>query len=155
MDVSNGLLFSVPSELPRVACKWNLDLVFKANSRAELLSSGCASACGSVAARGGRFLRSSNTSGGHRKSVRKRLGELLRVFPGVRRAAESVLLYLVVFFHKDLCTFYRLPVFFENIRWAVWVVLGSLAGAVCSLPRAYRRFFLLRQSLNSSCRNRN
>ena len=114
MDVSHGLLFSVPSELPLVACKWSLELVFEANARAELLSAGRASACGSVAARGRRFLGSSNTSGGHRKSVRKRLGELLRVFPGVRRAAESVLFYLVVFFHMDLCTFSRLPVFVSN-----------------------------------------
>ena len=114
MDVSNGLLFSVPSELPLVACKWSLDFVFKANSRAELLSSGCASACGSVAARGRRFLGSSNTSGGHRKSVRKRFGELLRVFPRVRRAADSVLFHLVVFFHPDLCTFSRLFVFLSN-----------------------------------------
>ena len=63
----------------------------EANVRTELLFGCRGSACGSVAARGVHFLRSSNTSGGHRKSVCKRSGELLEVFPGDPRAAGGFL----------------------------------------------------------------
>ena len=62
-----------------------------ANVRTELLFGCRGSARGSVAAPGGHFLWSSNPSGGHRKSVCKRSGELLEVFPGDPRAAGGFL----------------------------------------------------------------
>ena len=40
-------------------------------------------------------------------------------------------------FQTDLGTFCRFSVVFASIRWAVLVVLGALAGAVFSIPRAY------------------
>ena len=65
MDVLHGLLLFLLSELPLVACQWSLVLVLEANVRAEVFSGRRGSACGSPAARGGRFLRSSDTPGCH------------------------------------------------------------------------------------------
>ena len=150
------------SHLCCVACKWCLGACWEANVRAKPLSGCHGSACGSDATRGKRFLRPRNASGDHRKPFCKRLGELLRVFPALRRGVGSILPCLVMFFGKDLCIyctlfvilkpfagrlfrnvfhkdigiFCTITVVFENIRWTVWVVVKALAGAFSSFARA-------------------